>query len=215
MESIQSVNGVFVSGIPYETTQEDLEQIFSECGTIIELKLPKYQDSGRNIGYAHIYFEDNSNAEKALELDHHQIGKRYLTVQLAKHSYSNNPNTTDKFKPNDVPSDCLTVYVKNLPYDITEEEVGNKFRSCGKIKGIRFVYNSQLKHFKGFCFIDFIEHKSLLKALELNGKEIKGRKMIVDFEVNKAKKSYKFKNDSLSKYNYEQINLLNKKRKKE
>lgn len=214
MESIQSVNGVFISGIPYETTQEELEQIFNECGKITEVKLPKYQDSGRNIGYAHMYFEDKSSTEKALELDHYQLGKRYLTVQLAKHSNTqSSPN--DKSKQDDVPSGCLTAFVKNLAYDITEEEVGNKFRSCGKIKRIRFVYNSQLKHFKGFCFIDFIEHKSLLKALELSGKEIKGRKMIVDFEVNKPKKGYKYKNDSLSKYNYDQIKLLNKKRRKE
>jgi RNA recognition motif-containing protein len=49
----------------------------------------------------------------------------------------------------EVPDDCKTVFIRNLPYDITENEIGNKFRGCGDIKGIRLVYNPVHNHFKG------------------------------------------------------------------
>ena len=208
-----SCNGIFINGIPYETTEEELRELFSPYGNIEIIKLPKYQDSGRNIGYCHIYYSSSESASKALELDNYTLGKRYLKVSLANKN-SDELNESEKINPNDVPIDCITAFIRNLPYETTEKDVGDKFRSCGKIKAIRFVYNSQTKKFKGFCYIDFKEHKSLLKALELNGKELQGRKLQVDFEKNKPKKGFKYNYQNMdSKYNREEINILNRKRK--
>ena len=209
----KSCNGIFINGIPYETTEDELKELFYKYGDIEMIKLPKYQDSGRNIGYCHIYYTSSDSASKALELDNYTLGKRYLKVSLANKN-SDELNKSEKINPNDVPVDCLTAFIRNLPYDTTEKDVGDKFRSCGKIKAIRFVYNSKTKKFKGFCYIDFKEHKSLLKALELNGKEFQGRTLQVDFEQNKPKKGFKYNYQNLdSKYNREEINLLNRKRK--
>jgi nucleolin len=82
---------VFISGIPYTTTEEELREKFQTCGIIREIKMPKYQDTGRNIGYAHIYFKKNKAVQKvknyfnilALELNKSYIGNRYLTVTMA------------------------------------------------------------------------------------------------------------------------------------
>lgn len=59
---------VFISGIPYDTTEDQLREIFNACGVIRQIKLPKYQDSGRNIGYAHIYFKKNKAVKKVIIL---------------------------------------------------------------------------------------------------------------------------------------------------
>ena len=82
---------VFISGIPYTTTLEELREKFQTCGIIKEIKMPKYQDTGRNIGYAHIYFKKNKAVKKvkinlnflALELNNTNIGSRYLTVTMS------------------------------------------------------------------------------------------------------------------------------------
>lgn len=42
-----------------------------------------------------------------------------------------------------------TIFVNNLPYDISEQEIGDCFYACGKIENIRMVYNSSRGHFKG------------------------------------------------------------------
>jgi len=55
---------IFVSGIPYSTTEDDLRTIFEKCGTIKSMKIPKYQDTGRNLGYAHIIFKKTKEAQK-------------------------------------------------------------------------------------------------------------------------------------------------------
>ena len=216
----KKTNGIFISGIPYLTKEEELKDLFSKYGTITEIKLPKYQDSGKNRGYCHIYYDSKKSALKALELNNYTIGNRYLTVEMAKMNKEElndeiKTKKQNKINQSKVSINCTTAFVKNLPYDISEKEVGDKFRSCGKIKSLRFVYNSKNKKFKGFCFIQFNEHKSLLKALELNGKEFKGRILKVDFDEGKPKKSYKYDNEHLEpKYNREHIVMLNRKRNK-
>ena len=58
---------VFVSGIPYDTSEEQLRELFAPCGVIKQIKLPKYQDSGRNIGYAHIFYKKNKGVKQVLK----------------------------------------------------------------------------------------------------------------------------------------------------
>lgn len=55
---------VFVSGIPYTTTEEELRQFFEKCGEIKQIKLPRYQDSGKLRGYAHVYFNKRRSVKK-------------------------------------------------------------------------------------------------------------------------------------------------------
>lgn len=75
---------IFVSGLSYETTEEDIREFFSQSGAMDKVNLPKYQDSNRNIGYCHITFETREEAEGALKLDGEYLGKRYLKITWSK-----------------------------------------------------------------------------------------------------------------------------------
>lgn len=109
-----------------------------------------------------------------------------------------------------VPENCRTIFVRNLPYDVSEEEVGNMFKPCGDIQSIRFVYNPHMNHFKGFCYIQFNETESVQRALNLNGKSIKGRNMIVDFEETGPKQGFKYRTEKPSKFNKEYKDIVQK-----
>ena len=37
------------------------------------------------------------------------------------------------------------IIVKNLPYDCTEDQLGDHFSDCGKIINVRFIKNSKTK----------------------------------------------------------------------
>jgi len=52
---------VFISGIPYESTEAQLKEFFNLKDSnlaqfITEVKLPRFQDSGKCRGYAHVAF---------------------------------------------------------------------------------------------------------------------------------------------------------------
>ena len=58
---------LFISGIPYDTTKDQLLEFFSdERAAITEVKLPTFQDSGRCVGYAHVMFSNKDAYQTAL-----------------------------------------------------------------------------------------------------------------------------------------------------
>ena len=157
--------GILILGLAFETTELELKNIFSKYGDIVRIYLPKYKNTQKNIGYCYIYYNKEESAIKALELDNHRIRNRYLEISLSN-IRNNNFKDNEKLDPDDIPLDCTTAFVKNLSYHVTEEEVQEKFKTCGEIKQIRFVKEPQTNKFKSFCYIDFKEHKGLLKALK-------------------------------------------------
>ena len=146
--------GIFIMGLPYEATEIDLKKIFSKYGDIAKIKLPKYQNTNKNVGHCYINYKNEKSAIQSLELDKHKLGKRYMDITLSK-PITNHFKDKEAIDPDDVPLDCKTAFVKNLNYNITEQEVDEKFNTCGQINAIRFVYDNNTHKFKGFCYIDF------------------------------------------------------------
>ena len=193
----ETLYGIQIIGLPYETTEFELRQMFSKYGDIIRIYLPKYKNTNKNIGHCYIYFSTEESATKSLEMNNHRMGRRYMEISLY-----NMRNTTTReigrLDPDDIPLDCTTAFVKNLPYNVTEDMVREKFKPCGEINQLRFVYEPNRTKFKGFCYIDFKEHKGLVKALKLNGDLFEGRKLYVDYEQGKPKSNYKHTEDYTS-----------------
>ena len=100
--------------------------------------------------------------------------------------------------PRAQPDNCRTVFVKNLPYhDITEEDVQNVFRSCGKIVdgGVRLARNYQTKQLKGFGYIEFKNpegaYAAVQRASKVDGVKVGGRVCYVDYEESVMKGSFR------------------------
>lgn len=74
----------FFSGIPYECTEQDIKQFLGGVDGIAGIKLPRYQDTGRCRGYAHVKFDKLEAYERALAKDGQEIGKRYIKIEAAK-----------------------------------------------------------------------------------------------------------------------------------
>jgi RNA recognition motif-containing protein len=54
-----------------------------------------------------------------------------------------------------MPSDCTTLFIKGLPYDFKEDDIGDRLRKFGDIAAIRIGYNWQTKQSKGFAYVQF------------------------------------------------------------
>ena len=199
--------GILIGGLAYETTEAELKNIFSKYGDIVRIYLPKYKNTQKNLGHCYIYYAKEESAIKSLELNNHRIRNRYMEISLSN-MRNNNFKENEKLDPDDIPLDCTTAFVKNLSYHVTEKDIDEKFKTCGEINQIRFMREPLTNKFKGFCYIDFKEHKGLLKALKLNGCFFEGRKLYVDYEQGKPKRTYKGYEETQN----EDANFLNKKR---
>ncbi|CAK83890.1 unnamed protein product (macronuclear) [Paramecium tetraurelia] len=201
---------VFISGLPYTASENDVQTLFEECGEILSIKLPRYQDSNRLLGYGHITFNDSDAIQKALALNGSQLGGRYIDVKEAKGTQSQKPSVP--------PPECHTIFVKNLSYDLNADQIGDSFRPCGKVANVRMVYNTVTDNFKGFAYIDFEDHQSVIKALQMNGKKVHGRQVQVDFDIKKPKAGFRYSTKQVeqqNKYNQEYQEIQKKKIKKE
>lgn len=76
---------VYVEGIAYQATEEDVTRFFQDkgCGKVVAVRMPRYQDSGRPRGYAHVDFKKAEGVGKALALSGVSMMGRYLSVQRA------------------------------------------------------------------------------------------------------------------------------------
>jgi RNA recognition motif-containing protein len=74
----------------------------------------------------------------------------------------------------------VTIYVGNLGYEVTEDELNTLFKDCGKIKEVRIIKNREQRP-KGFAYIEFENKDAVQKAQKtMNDKEFKGQQIKVD-----------------------------------
>ena len=163
--------------------------------------MPRYQDSGKLRGYGIVSFGTQESAEKALELNNSLLKGRYLEVSRPTNKQTKSQVEVRKLKKQ-ITEDMRTIFVKNLPYNCNQEEIGDFFGSCGKVKNVRMVYNSVTNHFKGFAYIEFEKSFAISPALSLNGRNFGGRPLVIDIDHGAPKSGYKQPSvDGQLKYN--------------
>ncbi|KAM3464114.1 hypothetical protein MY5147_004549 [Beauveria neobassiana] len=74
------------------------------------------------------------------------------------------------------------VFVGNIPYGLSEEQITDIFSDAGKVERFRLVYDAETGRPKGFGFAEYPDTDSASSAVRnLNDHEIMGRKLRVDF----------------------------------
>ena len=85
----------------------------------------------------------------------------------------------EKRKPHPAPADgSVEIYVGNLSYDMTEDQLRKEFEAYGAVGSARLITNRYNGKSKGFGFVQMPNRAEAEKAVAaLNDKEIQGRKM--------------------------------------
>ncbi len=75
----------------------------------------------------------------------------------------------------------MKIYVGNLSYEVTEEELRQEFSAFGEVDSVRLITDRYSGRPKGFGFVDMPSESEGQAAIEaLNGKDVKGRAMNVN-----------------------------------
>ncbi|KAI1811872.1 hypothetical protein GGS20DRAFT_561029 [Poronia punctata] len=76
------------------------------------------------------------------------------------------------------------VFVGNIPYGLSEEQISDIFSTAGKVINFRLVYDRETGRPKGFGFAEYPDADSAASAVRnLNDYEIMGRKLRVDYST--------------------------------
>ncbi|KAI7752672.1 hypothetical protein M8C21_029205 [Ambrosia artemisiifolia] len=169
----QAKHKLFIGNVPKNWSLEDMEKVVRRVGPGIEsvelLKDP--QNSRRNRGFAFVEYYNHACAEYSRQ-----------KMSNPKFKLDDNAPTVSWADPKNAESSASSqvkaVYVKNLPKNITQEQLEKIFEHHGKITKVVLPPAKPGHERSRFGFVHFADRSSVLKALkntekyELNGQTL-------------------------------------------
>ena len=75
----------------------------------------------------------------------------------------------------------MNIYVGNLSFGVTEEDVRQTFDPFGQISSVRVIVDRDTGRSKGFGFVEMPDNAEAQSAIsDLDGKELQGRSLKVN-----------------------------------
>lgn len=182
---------VYIQGLPFTASEQDVRSFFKDCGDIASVRLPKWHDSGKLKGYGHVEFKKAEGATKALDLNGEYLMDRYLSIDrpMVPRALT---GSAEPHEPSEKPVGCRTIFIKNLPYETTEAEITQAFMVYGPVKSVRLAVWNHTGKLKGIGYVDFKREDSAETAVKKSGTvQVQGRRVVVDYETGAPKGSFK------------------------
>lgn len=83
---------IYVGNLPYNTTNQDLQDLFSQYGQIAKASIIMDRETGRSKGFGFVEMVNDAEGKKAIEaLNGQDFGGRSLTVNEARPRTPNGP----------------------------------------------------------------------------------------------------------------------------
>lgn len=215
----QTENTLYVSNLPFELDDNDLQQVFSEFNVKSAHVIMR---NGRSRGYGFVEFNNSKDQNEALKaLDQSEINERVVTVKLStpqrnnteRRNYNNNNNRNNDRRNNDNRnndrndnrndnrnrrnynnnrnenneprvSSKTSVHVSNLEFSLEDNDLAEVFKGLNVVKA--YVVKRGNGRSKGFGFVDFKSNEDQVRALKLDGNEIKGRPIKIQSSFEKS-----------------------------
>ena len=154
----EDIPQILVKNLPEMVTEENLRNTFEKFGKIINIKLE--QDTEGKLGQvAYIDFETKQEKDAVLNQNEDlEIDGKKLEIK--------DPSIDDK-----------TLFVGNVPYTSTEEDLEKFFEDCGTVK-VQIVYMDGKS--KGYAYVTFQDENSIEMAFKKNGEKILDRPIKIE-----------------------------------
>src|SRR5262245_44363092 len=179
---------LFVAGLPDSITEDVLRQLFEATGgTVSEISLPKDRATGRPRGFGFVTLSTSDEAQAARDsLDGSiQAGKsisvRPFQAEPPKREAGAGPRGPGGQSAAPGAPD-RTLYVGNLPYDVTQQEIETLITStnAGPVARVHLPTDPEGRK-RGFGFVTMGTAEGARGAIEaLRGADLRGRRLVVN-----------------------------------
>lgn len=76
---------LYIGNLPYSVTNDDLQNLFAEYGTVTSASVVTDRESGRSKGFGFVEIEEDDKAQEAIEkLDKSSFQERTIFVSVAR-----------------------------------------------------------------------------------------------------------------------------------
>jgi len=170
-------------GVPFKCTEADVIKFFKPLN-ILDIRFPK-DKKDRPSGYAFVDFADRQAAQDAMKKNGKKMKGRYIELFTevndkpsdGNKKYNKNGEWLNKSdEPVDDISESGRLFIRNLPYTCTEEDIQTLFEKYGTLSEINLPIDKNNNKATGFAFVTFMMPEHAVKALSaLDGKIFQGR----------------------------------------
>ncbi|EXJ74626.1 uncharacterized protein A1O5_02923 [Cladophialophora psammophila CBS 110553] len=176
---------LFVGNLSWNVDEEWLKSEFEEFGELGGVRLITQREDGRSKGYGYVEFVNATDAAKAHAAKQgYELDGRVMNVDFANKKTDagdkqekRRQSYGDKLSE---PSD--TLFLGNLSFEITEDDVYNVFAPYGTPTGVRIPTDKETGNVKGYGYVTFATLDEAKAALEgAQGSYVKNRPMRVDY----------------------------------
>ncbi|XP_071369701.1 probable RNA-binding protein 19 isoform X1 [Centroberyx affinis] len=174
-------------GAPFSVKEQQVREFMTPLKPAA-IRIGK-NESGNRTGYIYVDLHSDEEVEKALKKNKDYMGGRYIEVfrvdswrgkdQRDKRGKEIDRNFTRKLKEDEEEEDVAEsgrLFIRNLPYTCTEEEIKDLFTKHGPLSEVLFPIDNLTKKSKGFAFVTYMIPENAVTALaQLDGHIFQGR----------------------------------------
>lgn len=159
VSSSQAKNKLFIGNVPHSWTDDDFRKAVEEVGPgVLKADLMKVSSANRNRGYGFVEYYNHACAEYArqeMSSPTFKLDSNAPTVSWA------DPKNNDSASTSQVKS----VYVKNLPKNVTQAQLKRLFEHHGEIEKV-VLPPSRGGHDNRYGFVHFKDRSMAMRALQ-------------------------------------------------
>ncbi|OQE37138.1 hypothetical protein PENCOP_c010G04664 [Penicillium coprophilum] len=166
-EGKRSKYGIWIGNLSFAVTSEELRMFFTVNSDISEsaitrIHLPKGPERfgrSQNKGFAYVDFKDKKSLQEAIGLSEQLMAGRRVLIKDAN-SYEGRPEKSETqenaaAKSGHPPS--KRVFVGNLSFDVTKENLEENFAKCGTVTNVHMATFQDSGKCKGYAWVEFEE----------------------------------------------------------
>ncbi|KAJ5372171.1 Nucleotide-binding alpha-beta plait [Penicillium concentricum] len=166
-EGKRSKYGIWIGNLSFTVTSEELRMFFTVNSDIHEsditrIHLPKGPERfgrSQNKGFAYVDFKDKKSLQEAIGLSEQLMAGRRVLIKDAN-SYEGRPEKSETqenaaAKSGHPPS--KRVFVGNLSFDVTKENLEENFAKCGTVTNVHMATFQDTGKCKGYAWVEFEE----------------------------------------------------------
>ena len=171
---------IYVGNIDQKVSEEILWELFTQCGPVINVHLPKDKISNDHQGFAFVEFRSEEDADYAIKIMHMvKLYGKPLKVNRATQD-----NRTQEIGAN--------LFVGNLAEEVDEKKLKDIFSSFGVVLSTKIMRDPESGISKHYGFVSFDNFDSSDEAItKMNGQYLSGKPIEVEYAYKKDTKGEK------------------------
>lgn len=176
---------LFVRNLSWSVTEDELNQLFSQAGSVVSVKIPTNRDTGRSRGFAFVEMSSSEDGQKAIQqLNGTMLHDRDLVVM------EQTENASGGSSGGAAPVKQPKLFIRNVCSTVTEEQLQTLFAQAGTVVSVKIPVDNMTGQQKNFGFVEMSNADEAERAVEtLNYTPLGQMEIVVNYQdPNRAKK---------------------------